>query len=138
MDAQERILRKLFMEQHCLHCGCPYDPTNVMVLARRSEVWMVMISCADCTQKDTYVVKFPPQLQGQRRITSYRLSKPPASTPLPEESQSPSTLPDLPETPLAHPSQLPSTSVNVDDVLDMHLFLKNFNGDFQRLFAEID
>ena len=48
MDGQERIIRKLFMEQHCLHCGRPYEPDNVMVLARRSEVWMVMISCIDC------------------------------------------------------------------------------------------
>ena len=138
MDGQERIIRKLFMEQHCLHCGRPYDPANMMVLARRSEVWMVMLSCEDCTQKDTYVVKFPPQLQGRRRITSYRLSKPPASTPLPEEPRSPSTLPDLPETPMPRTPQPPSAPVNVDDVLDMHFFLRDFNGDFQRLFAEID
>lgn len=101
-----------------------------MVLARRSEVWMVMISCMDCEQKDTFVVKFPPQIQG-RRITSYRLSKPPSSptaTPFPEEPGQ--AFPELPETPL------PTVPVNTDDVLNMHLFLKDFNGDFQRLFTE--
>ncbi len=136
MDGQERIIRKLFTEQYCLHCGRPYDSENVMVLARRSEVWMVMISCMDCEQKDTFVVKFPPQLQGRRRITSYRLSKPPNSplslnsTPLPEESGQ--AFPELPETPFPH------VAVNTDDVLDMHLFLKEFNGDFQRLFTQIE
>ncbi len=129
MDGQERIIRRLFMEQHCLHCGRPYEPDNVMVLARRSEVWMVMISCIDCTQKDTYVVKFPPQLQGRQRVTSYRLSKPP-TTPMPEEPRQ--AFPDLPETPL------PSAPITTDDVLDMHLFLKAFNGDFQHLFAETE
>jgi hypothetical protein len=130
MDAQERIIRKLFMEQHCHHCGRPYEPGRLLVLARRTELWMVMISCTDCEQKDTYVVKFPPQMHGRQRVTSYRLSKPPASTPLPEEPVTP--MPTLPETPF------PSEPVNADDVLDMHLFLKQFNGDFQRLFAEID
>ena len=107
----------------------PTSQIMCMVLARRSEVWMVMISCIDCTQKDTYVVKFPPQLQGRQRVTSYRLSKPP-TTPMPEEPRQ--AFPDLPETPL------PCALVTTDDVLDMHLFLKAFNGDFQRLFAETE
>ncbi|GAC1614682.1 MAG: hypothetical protein NVS4B7_06920 [Ktedonobacteraceae bacterium] len=102
----------------------------MLVLARRSEVWMVMISCLECEQKDTYVVKFPPQMQGRRRVTSYRLSKPPTSTPLPAELHP--TLPEVSE------AARPAYPVNVDDVLDMHLFLKNFNGDFQRLFAEVE
>jgi len=134
MDGQERIIRKLFTEKQCHRCGRPYEAEQVLVLARRSEVWMVMISCQDCEQKDTYVVKFPPQMQGRRRVTSYRLSRPPASTPLPQEleglqHQRPESL----EMPVA-----PSHPVVADDVLDMHLFLKNFNGDFQRLFAEVE
>lgn len=136
MDAQERIIRRLFTEQQCHHCGRPYEPERLLVLARRTEVWMVMISCTDCEQKDTYVVKFPPQMQGRRRVTSYRLSKPSASrastpsTPLPQEPRH--DFPEVPETPR------PSTPVNADDVLDMHLFLKNFDGDFQRLFTEVE
>ena len=88
---------------------------------------MVMVNCASCEQKDMFVVKFPLQTQGRRRVTSYRLSKPVPSTSLSEELQSNS------ETPL--PS-LPSTPVSADDVLDMHEFLQHFNGDFQGLFAE--
>ena len=92
-----------------------------------------MISCQDCEQKDTYVVKFPPQMQGGRRVTSYRLSKPPASTSSPQE------LEGLHQKHLENPEiSPPSQPVNTDDVLDMHLFLKNFNGDFQRLFAEVE
>ena len=132
MDAQERIIRRILTEQQCHRCGRSYEAERVLVLARRSEVWMVMISCVDCDQKDTYVVKFPPQMQGRRHVTSYRLSKPPASTPLPQEPSQ--RLPEIPETPQIPPSH----PVSGDDVLDMHLFLKNFNGDFQRLFAEVE
>ena len=129
MDAQERIILRLFAEQHCPRCGSQYQAESVLVLARRSEVWMIMISCASCQQKDTFVVKFPVEMQGRRRVTSYRLSRPP-STPLPEERQQLS-----PETPTV---STPTTPVTSDDVLDMHLFLKDFNGDFQRLFDESD
>jgi hypothetical protein len=96
----------------------------MMVLARRSELWMVMVSCTACQQKDTFVVKFPLQMQGRRRVTSYRLSKPPET-------------PHLQEFRELEP-KVASTPVSLDDVLDMHLFLKNFNGDFQRLFAEVE
>ena len=133
MDGQERILRKLFTEQRCQRCGRLYEAGSVLVLARRSEVWMVMISCLECEQKDTYVVKFPPQIQGRRRVTSYRLSRPPASTPFPQKHRERQKRPsELPE------ASVFSRAVNADDVLDMHLFLKNFKGDFQRLFAEVD
>lgn len=128
MDGQERIIYKLFQEQQCHQCGRPYEPARMLVLARRSELWMVMISCESCQQKDTYVVKFPPIMQGRRKVTSYRLSQPPDSTPLPEEPRTP--LPELPDTPRS-PVQVTS-----DDVLDMHQFLKHFNGDFQQIFSD--
>ena len=131
MDGQERIIRKLFTEKKCHHCGRGYDPAGVLVLARRSDVWMVMISCTACEQKDTFVVKFPPQLQGLRHVTSYRISKPPAEMSLPPEAvEPPPTLPGMQET--------QPQPVNADDVLNMHLFLKHFNGDFQRLFSEVE
>ena len=139
MDGQERIIRKLFTEKQCHRCGRPYEAEQVLVLARRSEVWMVMISCQDCEQKDTYVVKFPPQMQGRRRVTSYRLTRPPASTPLSQEpGDGQQKHPESLEMPVAPPPVAPSHPVDADDVLDMHLFLKNFNGDFQRLFAEVE
>ena len=136
MDGQERIIRRLFTEKRCHRCGRPYDAEQVLVLARRSEVWMVMISCQDWEQKETYVVKFPPQMQGRRRVTSYRLSRPPASSPLPQELEGPQQ--KRPEMPAAPPPLAAEDPVNADDVLDMHLFLENFNGDFQRLFAEVE
>ena len=85
---------------------------------------MIMLSCATCQQKETYVVKFPLEMQGRRHVTSYRLSRP-SSTPLPDEKQ-----------PALESPPVPTTPVTSDDVLDMHLFLKHFNGDFQVLFAE--
>src|SRR5260221_11758192 len=117
MDGQERIIRKLFTEKKCHHCGRGYDPAELLVLARRSDVWMVMVSCTDCEQKDTFVVKFPPQLQGRRHVTSYRISKPPAETPLPAEAAEPP--PTHP--PMTEPQPQP---VRPNDVPNVHLLLK--------------
>jgi hypothetical protein len=139
MDGQERIIRRLFTEKRCHRCGRPYDAEQVLVLARRSEVWMVMISCQECEQKETYVVKFPPQMQGRRRVTSYRLSRPPASTPLSQEPGDPQQKrPESLDMSAAPRPPAATQPVSADDVLDMHLFLENFNGDFQRLFAEVE
>lgn len=131
MDAKERIIRKLLLQQQCHRCESPYDPESVLILARRSEVWMVMASCSFCEQKDTFVIKFPVRLQGRRRVTSYRLSRPPSSAARPKDAAA------LQQSPHLQPAA-PSTPVTFDDVLDMHEFLKDFNGDFHRLFAEID
>ncbi len=131
MDAKERIIRKLLVEHHCHRCGCSYDPDSILMLARRSEVWMLMVSCSLCKQKDTFVFKFPVQMQGRRRVTSYRLSRPPSSIPRPEATEPPQEQSQpLPEVPI--------TPVTSDDVLDMHQFLKRFNGDFRQLFAEVE
>src|SRR5947209_16809744 len=123
MDGQERIIRRLFTEKHCHRCGRSYEAEQVLVLARRSDVWMVMISCQECEQKETYVIKFPPQMQGSRRVTSYRLTRPPASAPLPQELEElQQKRQESLEAPADSPSLAAAYPVNADDVLDMHLF----------------
>jgi hypothetical protein len=131
MDGQERILHRLFSHKKCHNCDQAYLAEGILVLARRSDVWMVMISCAACEQKDTFVVKFPSQLQGRRHVTSYRISRPPEQAPATPQTTA-DTARRAPQPPL------PPRTVNADDVLNMHLFLKHFNGDFQHLFSEVD
>lgn len=122
MEARERIIRKLLMEQRCHRCGDHFAPESRIVLARRREVWMVMASCSLCEQMDTFIVQFPSQKQGRRHVTSYRLSRPPSEI-------------DAVTPPQA---EAPVPAVTFDDVLGMRRFLEDFDGDFQRLFAGIE
>jgi hypothetical protein len=131
MDGQERLIKRLFMERTCHHCGSSHRARDVLVLARRRKLWLVMVTCLDCQQKDIYVVKLPSQSQGLRRITSYRLSQPFPGT-------SPSTSEELASRSASDEPPAPTSPVSTDDVLDMHLFLNNFNGDFRQLFTEVE
>ncbi len=124
MNAKERIVRKLLLRHRCRLCDSAYAPESSIVLARRREVWLVMASCSFCQQKDTFIIQFPSRTQG-RRITSYRLSRP-AQPALPQSASH------------LQPELSPLLPIGLDDVLTMREFLASFDGDFQRLFAEVE
>ena len=126
MHAQERLIRRLFTRQHCNQCQCAYAEENVTVLARRSEVWMVMVSCATCGRKGIFVVSFPGSSRSERRKAMLEAEA------LGEGALTEAVLADEP------PGTLNSSShalVTFDDVIDMHLFLKRFDGNFAALFT---
>jgi len=127
MNAKERIVRKLLLRHRCHLCDSAYAPESSIVLARRREVWLVMASCSFCRQKDTFIIQFPSRSQG-RRITSYRLSRP--AEPALTQSVTPASL--------MQPESSSLLPIGLDDVLTMREFLATFDGDFQRLFAEVE
>lgn len=126
MDAKERIIGKLLLRHRCQFCGSSYAPESRIILARRREVWLVMASCSLCQQKDTFIIQFPSRVH-DRSITSYRLSRPEPPPP-PARFQ-----PTQPEREAIVPAP-----IGLDDVLTMREFLATFDGDFQRLFAEVE
>lgn len=128
MDEQERLIKRLFMEQTCQHCGSAFQAEDVHVLARRRELWLVMVTCQHCQQKSNYVVRSPYQARGTRYTAGYRISQPLPESSLPAAEEMAARLADEPPV-----SSLP---VSADDVLEMHLFLKDFDGDFRRLFKD--
>jgi|SRR5579859_4187409 len=127
MHAQERLIRRLFTTQQCSHCHCAYEEGNVTVLARRSEVWMVMVRCAACGRKGIFVVSFPGSSRSERRKAILEAEA------LGEGALTEAVLAD--ESPLAEADVQQDKPVTVDDVVDMHLFLKRFDGNFAALFA---
>lgn len=125
MHAQERLIRRLFTTQQCSHCTSSYHEENVTVLARRSEVWMVLVSCVACGRKGIFVVSFPGSSHKDRRRVLLEAEA------LGEGALTEAVLADDP--PLIGASS--RTPVTGDDVIDMHLFLKRFDGNFAALFA---
>lgn len=126
MHAQERLIRRLFTTQQCSHCHCLYGEENVTVLARRSEVWMVMVSCDSCGRKGIFVVSFPGSTRSARRKAIMEAEQ------LGEGALTEAVLADESSLAAAHPPAIPIT---LDDVIDMHVFLKRFDGNFAALFA---
>ena len=126
MHAQERLIRRLFTTQQCNHCHAAYEEESVTVLARRSEVWMVMVSCGACGRKGIFVVSFPGSTRSERRKTILEAEA------LGEGALTEAVLADEPP---ATVEASPANPVTADDVIDMHLFLKGFDGNFAALFA---
>lgn len=59
VNAQERIIRDRFTRNTCANCGVYHTADDVLVLARRSRAWLVLVSCHECQRRGIFVVTFP-------------------------------------------------------------------------------
>ena len=149
MQARERMIRERFAQQACTHCGAPYPPTGVLILARRRPTWMVMATCRECDRRAVFVVNFPADRTDHPSIPSDRPHLLPRALPLtptqplpPFPSALPSSPPD-PSSPLRPPAQPPvgcvppaaGAPLTEADVEAIRAFLDRFDGDFRALFA---
>jgi hypothetical protein len=126
MHPQERLLRRFFTVQQCSQCRASYQEERVVVLARRGGVWMILASCADCGHKEIFVVSFPgSSRQDQRSLLIHAEA-------LGEGALTEAVLADDPAESVEALAQSP---VSGDDVMDMHVFLRHFDGNFAALFA---
>lgn len=113
MDGEERAIRQAFIRQlvaalQCVSCGEKYSHNDIYVLGHHEDMW---VSAVVCTRCGTQGLVFATLREGDKFE--------PAKLEIEE---------------LAALQQLPPLSVN--DVLDMHAFLKSFEGDVHDLFRQ--
>ena len=104
---EESLLKKLMATIKCGVCGRGYDTENVDVVGREADLWFLKALCPSCRTECLVaaVVK---------------------------KEKAPEVASDLTQ---AEFQIFASATVPTDDdLLDMHNFLKGFNGDFSRLF----
>ncbi len=103
----EKFLKKLLATMKCGMCGQQYQSGNINILGRKDDLWFLFVSCPACKSQGLVaaVVKDGKIAEVLTELT-------------PEEQKK-----------LA--SAAPVTS---DDLMDMHSFLADFDGDFQSLF----
>ncbi|MDP9375140.1 MAG: hypothetical protein M3Q65_22360 [Chloroflexota bacterium] len=110
-EALEGRIKRLILAAvtKCNACRRRYTLDDFAVVGHRDHLWMVTVVCEGCRTQGfiTAVV------QGRRPLTT--------STPDERGRQS------------ASPSA--STPLTIDDLLDLHDFLDDFDGDFAALFA---
>lgn len=106
---KERLIKKLMTSIKCDSCGQYYEMSNIDVLGNNDDLWFLKALCSSChTQCLVAAV-----------IRESRVSE---------------VITDLTETELD--GFLNMGVVDVDDVLNMHKFLKDFDGDFSYLFGQ--
>ncbi len=106
---EREFLRRLITTIKCGVCGQPYEGENVTILGQRDDLWFLNVSCSAC---------------GSQALVAAVI----------KEGELPQLITDLTERERAKFRDL--EVVGADEVLDVHLFLKSFDGDFAQLFAE--
>jgi len=106
---RDSFLKRLFSKVDCGVCGQRYNISNIKVLDHEDGVWFLSVFCSSCGTQGLIaaVVK-------EGNITE--------------------VITDLTEAEYNRFEEC--ETVVMDDVLDMHEFLKDFDGDFSRIFDE--
>jgi len=103
------FIRRLMASTKCRLCGQRYDVNNIKVFGHQKDLWLVALSCSACHTRYLAVINI-------------------------EEDMMPNIITDLTEVEQDKFSNLDGLSA--DDVLDVHSFLKDFNGDLSQLFDQ--
>lgn len=106
---RESFLKRLFAKIRCSTCGQKYEVADIDVIGHEGEIWFLNACCGSCGTQGLIVAVV-------------------------EDDEAAEAATDLTEA--EDDKFADSEAVGVDDVLDMHSFLKEFEGDFVALFSE--
>ena len=104
----EGFIKKLVVTIECGVCGEHYEDEHVRVIGHRDDLWFLSVFCPVCKSQGLVAAVI-------------------------EEGELSCSITDLSETEEAKFCSL--ESVSADELLDLHLFLEDFDGDFARLFS---
>lgn len=126
MDTSEKQIKKIVLNrmERCAVCHHTFAPDDIHIVSRKPDLWTMVVACTECHSRNFVAAVLGDGDPTQAQLALRRLSEQTATI-APELST------NEPELPAGEP-------VSVDDVLEMHGFLKQFDGDFQRLFRNAD
>jgi len=105
---EESLVKKLVASVKCSVCGQRYEADNIDVLGHEEDLWFLRVSCPACNTHCLVAAII-------------------------REDRVPEVITDLTEAELDRFRNM--DWLTPDDVLDMHDFLTDFDGDFSRLFS---
>jgi hypothetical protein len=106
---EDHLIKRLIATIKCGTCGENYREDHVEIIERNEDVWFLKVSCAACRGKSLVaaVIKNEKKCRAVSDLSAAEI------------------------TGLKHPDE-----VGEDDILDMHRFLNEFDGDFAGLFSK--
>jgi hypothetical protein len=106
---EENLIKRLISSIRCGACGQHYEEDNIEVIEHSEELWFLRVFCSSCHVKCLVAAI----IRGDEKAE---------------------VITDLTEAELDKFRDV--DKVRVDDVLDMHNYLRDFDGDFPRLFQQ--
>jgi hypothetical protein len=121
MEASERQIKRIVLDrmERCSVCHRGFESDDVHVLSRKSDMWMLMVSCSECHSRNFVAAVIGDGDAEEAQLALRRLG---------EEHLRSRTDVELEQT------DEPGDPVSVDDVIEVHRFLQEFDGDFKALF----
>ena len=107
-DGKRRLVLKLITRLRCPGCSRLYDPEDFALVHRRQDAWVLGARCRHCGDLCHVVVFMTPDAE-----------------PEPPLDLTPEELQQMGEQP----------PISIDDVLDVHVLLQEFDGNFEALFT---
>ena len=120
MDTSEKQIKRIVLNrmERCGVCHHVFVADDIHVLSRRSDMWMMVVECTECHARNFVAAVLGDGDPSEAQLALRRLSEQGSEAGIDASTARIQTPPP----------------VSTDDVLDMHEFIKGFDGDFQRLF----
>ena len=106
---EENLIKRFMTSIKCSVCGQRYEVDNVKVLGHQEDLWFLSVFCSAC--------------QTQCLVAA-----------VVKEGKTPKVTTDLTEAELDKFKKMDKLTAN--EVLDIHNFLRDFDGDFSQLFSQ--
>ncbi len=106
---EEKLIKRFMTSIKCSVCGQRYEVDNVKVLGHQEDLWFLSVFCSAC--------------QTQCLVAAAV-----------KEGRIPKVITDLTEAELERFKKM--DNLTADELLDMHSFLEDFDGDFLQLFSQ--
>jgi len=103
----EEIIKSVISDLKCGRCGQHCEPADIDVIGSQEDLCFLSVYCPSCQSQGLVVASI-------------------------EEKNMPAVVTEPTE---MEKSEF-SMPVSLDDVIDMHVFLEDFSGDFSSVFAE--
>lgn len=109
--------------ERCSVCHRDFSTDDIHIINRQPDMWTMMVECTDCHSRNFVAALMNDGDPGEARLALRRLSSA-ASQQLAGTNQELDPADILPD----------GDPVSASDVVDMHDFLNEFDGDFKSLF----
>jgi len=126
MDRSEVRIKRVVLDrmERCGVCHRAYGHDDIHVISRKPDMWMLLVECTDCHARNFVAAVMNDGDADQAQLALRRLSR----------GQRDAAEPLFLKETLAEPPPPEAAQITADDVLDMHEFLAEFDGDFAALF----
>ena len=123
MDTSEKQIKRIVLDrmERCSVCHRGFEPDDVHVLSRKSDMWMLMVSCGECQARNFVAAVIGDGDAEEAQLALRRLGEEHVRTRTEIEPEDDGE---------------PGEPVSVDDVIEIHQYLQGFDGDFKALFSD--